>query len=311
MSTGHGIHNGKAASANDAGRRPIYVIVTPVRNEEQFLRDTIASVTAQTVLPAEWIIVDDGSSDRTWDIIQEASSRHAWIRGAKRGDRGFRHSGAGVVEAFYDGYDILSNTGWEFLVKLDGDLSFAPDYFEQCFRRFESNSKLGIGGGLICAAINGDLVPESKYDPGFHVRGATKIYRRQCWDQIGGLLRSPGWDGMDEIRANMFGWTTGTFCELKVRHFRPAGMAYGRWKDWVKGGRGNYIAGYHPLFMLAKSVRRVGIRPYGIASLGLLVGYFGGYVKRTPRVPDDRAIAYIRQQQINRLLGRKSIWSNP
>jgi glycosyltransferase involved in cell wall biosynthesis len=266
-------------------------------------------VAGQTLPPIEWVIIDDGSSDGTWEILQEAASRHSWIHPVKRADRGFRHSGAGVVDAFYDGLEALNRTDWHFLVKLDGDLSFAADYFAGCLGRFEQDPKLGIGGGLICAAVNGAMVAESRFDPAFHVRGATKIYRRACWDAIGGLLRCPGWDGMDEIKANMLGWRTATFPEFKVRHFRPAGLAYGRWKDWVKGGRGNYIAGYHPLFMVAKSLRRFGIKPYGIASFGLLTGYFGSCLKREPRIADPRAVRYIRQQQINRLLGRKSIWS--
>jgi poly-beta-1,6-N-acetyl-D-glucosamine synthase len=286
-----------------------YLLITPVRNEEEFLQQTINSVASQTLCPVEWIIVDDGSSDGTWRIMLEAASQHNWIKPFRRADRGFRHSGAGVVEAFYDGYHAITRPDWQFLVKLDGDLSFNSAYFADCLMQFERDPKLGIGGGLICAWVNGELAPESRFDPKFHVRGATKIYRRACWEAIGGLVRSPGWDGMDEIKANMLGWRTATFPDLKVRHFRPAGLAYGRWKDWVKGGRGNYITGYHPLFMLAKSIRRLGIKPYGLASLGLLTGYFSGYVRRIPRVADPATINYIRQQQINRLLGRKSIWS--
>lgn len=286
-----------------------YVIVTPVRNEEKFINTTIESVSAQTVLPRQWVIVDDGSTDQTWAMLQAQAQRHSWIRPVKRADRGFRHSGAGVVEAFYDGFDRLECSDWQFLVKLDGDVSFEPNYFAECFARFDRAPKLGIGGGLICALANGDLVPESKYDPAFHVRGATKIYRRECWDAIGGILRAPGWDGMDEIKANMLSWETATFPELKIRHYRPAGLATGRWKDWVKGGKGNYIAGYHPLFMIAKSLRRFTLHPIGLATLGLLTGYFGCWIKREPKIADEKTVSYIREQQLNRLLGKKSIWT--
>lgn len=285
-----------------------YVIITPVRNEEAYIRETINSVGGQTVLPAEWVVIDDGSSDRTWSILQEAASRYAWLRPVKRPDRGFRYSGRGVVEAFYDGLAHLTHSEWDFLVKLDGDLSFEPTYFCNCLQKFKVDQELGIGGGLICALIDGVLVPESRLDPAFHVRGATKIYRRACWEAIGGLLRSPGWDGIDEVKANMLGWRTATFGDVKVRHYRPAGLATGRWQDWVKGGRGNYMAGYHPVFMLAKALRRVFLRPYGLATVGLLAGFIGSYVKREPRITDERTVKYLRQQQVNRLLGRASIW---
>jgi poly-beta-1,6-N-acetyl-D-glucosamine synthase len=131
---------------------------------------------------------------------------------------------------------------WEFVLKLDADLSFEPDYFANCFAEFDKDPKLGIGGGNICSLVAGALESESKADPKFHVRGAVKIYRRTCWDQIGGIVRGPCWDSIDELHANMLGWTTRTFPGLKVHHHRPAGQAFGKWKDWVKGGRGNYVS---------------------------------------------------------------------
>ena len=153
-----------------------YVVVTPVRDEEKHLEATIASVSAQTLRPQEWVIVNDGSTDRTGEIIDRNAAQSPWIRGVHRPNRGYRKSGGGVVEAFYAGYDSLKCDTWDFIVKLDGDLSFSPDYFERCFEYFNEQPRLGIGGGDIYHELGGELRLEA--NPKFHIRGATKIYRK-------------------------------------------------------------------------------------------------------------------------------------
>lgn len=288
-----------------------YVVISPVRNEEKYLPGTISCMAASSVLPRQWIIINDGSTDGTAALLEEAARQFPWITLLHRGDRGFRQAGTGVIEAFYHGYSAIKSPDWEFLVKLDGDLSFSKDYFEKCFKNFAAEPKLGIAGGTICNERKGELEPESKIDPIFHVRGATKIYRKQCWDQIGGLIQAPGWDTVDEVKANMLGWNTRTFPEIRLIHHRIAGAAYGRWNNWVKGGRAAYISGYHPVFMLLKSCRRLFEQPYFIGGCGLLFGFLQGYCKRLQRVPDRDLVRYFRQQQINRLLRRPSLWTGP
>ena len=169
-----------------------YVIITPARDEEKYIEGTIRSVIQQTILPAEWVIVDDGSKDRTSEILERYSTQFTWIHPVNRADRGYRKSGGGVVDAFYEGYGELTTTDWDFIVKLDADLVFGNEYFEDCFKKFIENPKIGIGGGTIYSNINGKYVKENC--PPFHVRGATKIYRRDCWSAIGDLIRAPGWD---------------------------------------------------------------------------------------------------------------------
>jgi glycosyltransferase involved in cell wall biosynthesis len=288
--------------------KPRYIIITPARNEDKFLPGTIDSIASQTVRPVRWIIVNDGSTDATGKISDEATERHDWIEVIHRKDRGFRRAGGGVMEAFYDAMKLVEGVSWQYLVKLDGDVTLAPDYFEACFNQFAADSKLGVGGGLVCNVINGEVQPESKIDPAFHVRGATKIYRRQCWDDIGGLVRATGWDTLDEFKANMMGWTSRTFPEIKLIHHRPAGGAYGTWPNWVKNGHANYVAGYHPLFMMVKCAKRVFNKPYFIGATGLAAGYFGGYLKRVPQIDDVRLINYLRREQMKRLLWRSSLW---
>jgi glycosyltransferase involved in cell wall biosynthesis len=250
--------------------------------------------------------VNDGSTDRTGEIIEEYACKYPWISSVHRKDRGFRKTGGGIIEAFYAGFDALASKDWDFMCKLDGDLSFGQDYFEKCFEHFQRDHKLGIGGGFLYYIKEGKKVLEQC--PLFHVRGGVKIYRRACWDALGGLWVGPSSDTVDEVKANMLGWTSRSFPELLLQHHRPTGAAYGLWGAEVKNGRGDYVCGYHPLFEIAKCLYRLSQRPYIIGSLALLYGYVTGYLKQVPRVDDPEMIRFLRRQQINRLLGRDSIW---
>ncbi len=285
---------------------PPYVIITPVRDEEAYLSSTIDSVARQTFRPKEWVIVNDGSTDGTGSLIDEAAVKYPWIRPVHRTNRGFRKSGGGVVEAFNDGYRALEYQDWDFIVELDGDLSFEPEYFEKCFEHFGRDQKLGLGGGSIYHIVNGKQLLESC--PAFHVRGATKIYRRACWQGLGGLLPAPGWDTLDEVKAQMQGWHTRTFPELILTHHRRTGAADGTWGSLIKNGRANYISGYHPLFMAAKCLSRLVRRPFVVGSAALAYGFLSGYLKRMQQVDDPALIRYLRAQQVARLLGRETIW---
>jgi glycosyltransferase involved in cell wall biosynthesis len=283
-----------------------YVIITPVRDEEEYLEFTLKSVAAQTTPPTEWVIVNDGSTDGTREIIERYAREFTWIRPLHLANRGFRKSGGGVMEAFYAGYDSLQTRDWEFLVKLDGDLSFPSDYFEKMFGKFHVQPRLGIGGGTLYHMIDGKMHVEEV--PRFHVRGATKIYRRECWEAFGGLRRAPGWDIIDEAKANMLGWETQSFPDLHLVHHRFTGGADGSWRNAVKNGRAYYFAGYHPVFMAAKCVYRLFRRPYLVEAVGSMWGFLTSYLKRLPQVNDRAMIQYLRREQIKRLLGRETIW---
>lgn len=283
-----------------------YVVITPARDEEAHIGETIQSMANQTIRPVEWIIVNDGSTDKTGEIIDQAAAKYSWIRPLHRGNRGFRKAGGGVVEAFDFGLKSKKTPDWHYIVKLDGDLSFDPTYFEECFRRFEENPKLGVAGGTICYVENGKKVFE--VNPTFHVRGATKIYRRECWEAIGGFWPAPGWDTYDEVKANRLGWTSQTFPELHLVHHRHTGAADGQWKNLVKNGRANYVCGYHPLFMISKCAVRLLKTPVLMGSVALMYGFLSGYWKGIPQVDDTETIRYLRQQQFNRLIGKPSIW---
>lgn len=283
-----------------------FAVITPVRDEEKYIQATIECMLRQTVLPVEWMIVDDGSTDQTGVVIDRYAAKHPWVRVIHRANRGFRKSGGGVMEAFRDGYDALITPDWDFIVKFDGDLSFSPNYFEKCFEYFEKDPKLGIGGGEIHHEIAGQMKLEE--NPRFHVRGATKIYRRACWEAIGGLWPAPGWDTIDEVKANMLGWKTYAFPDLLLRHHRFTGSEEGLLRDRVKHGVACYVSGYHPLYVAASCVRRLTQKPYVIGSVGMMYGFLKAYVSRQPRLEDRSYLAYIRDQQLRRLCGMQTIW---
>jgi glycosyltransferase involved in cell wall biosynthesis len=283
-----------------------YVIITPVRDEERHVEATIECVLRQTVQPEEWIIVDDGSTDQTGTVVDRYAAQYPWIRVVHRGNRGFRKSGGGVMEAFYDGYNSRKCDDWDFLVKLDGDLTFAPDYFQMCFEHFRQEPRLGIGGGEIYHTVRGKLKVEAV--PKFHVRGATKIYRRACWAAIGGLFSAAGWDTIDEVKANMLGWDTYSFRELHLVHHRLTGSGDGFLRAPVKYGSICFVCGYHPLYVLARCLYRSVRKPYILGSLAILFGFLKSFFMRTPKVNDEQLIRYLRNQQLRRLCGMQTIW---
>jgi len=230
-----------------------FVIITPVRDEEQFLPVTIKCMLEQSVLPAEWIIVNDGSKDKTQDIIESAAENTAFIKSVSLDDRGFRKPGSGVVRAFYQGFVQIQNQDYDVVAKFDGDLEFPPNTLEEIAHAFEIDPKFGITGCTryekkgVDSAFRKVLVPK-----GF-VGGPTKFYRRKCFEEIGGLIERAGWDGVDTIKANMKGWKTGELDSLKILHLKPTGTAKG--EGMVKacqkyGDVSYYMGGYVWYFIL-------------------------------------------------------------
>jgi glycosyltransferase involved in cell wall biosynthesis len=283
-----------------------YVIITPARNEELYIEETIKSVINQSVRPLEWIIVNDGSTDGMPAIISEYARKYDWINLVNMQDRGFRSPGAGVMEAFYSGYSELSSTDWDYIVKLDADLKFDRDYFEKCLWKFRKNPDLGIGGGSISSYDGKGFIVDKA--PRFHVRGATKIYRKECWQDIQGLIVERGWDTIDELKANMLGWKTESFPDISLVQSRKTGHEQGALKDQFKNGFANYITCYHPLFMITKCLYRLFRKPYIIGSLSLFAGYVYGFVTRKKILQDKELIRYIRSQQLRKLTLRKTLW---
>jgi glycosyltransferase involved in cell wall biosynthesis len=258
---------------------------------------------AQTVRPDQWIIVDDGSTDDTAEIAQEYIERHAWIKRVTLPVQGSRERGARVVRVFYEGYRHV-DAQHDFIVKLDSDLSFAPDYFERLLGKFAEDSRLGIAGGGFVIPVGDEWRTERV--PVDHVRGATKVYRKACFDEIGGLPLVNGWDSIDEWRAQMKGWKTRSYNELTVHHLRPTGAAAGKWGGSVQAGEFAFFLGYPWFVILGRSLYRGLIeRPPLVEGMGIFWGYLRSWLARKPQFDDPEVIAYMRRKQMRRVM---SLW---
>jgi len=286
--------------------RPRFVVVTPLRDELERLPGLVQSLLAQTLRPDLWVLANDGSTDGSGDWIDTFAASHPdWVKAVHCVDRGYR-AGGGGVHAFWEGQQAAADVKWDFLVNLDADLTLPPDYFERCLGEFARDPELGIGGGIILNRIGGRLVPE-RLAP-YHVRGATKIYRRACWEAIGGVHRRNGWDTIDEVKAQHLGFGTRTFEHIRLVQERFTGNGLGQWSNWAKNGRACFALGYHPLFFIARCVRKLATWPPGLASLGLARGYVGAAFTGTERIPEPEAIRFMRREQLRSLMGQPSKW---
>jgi poly-beta-1,6-N-acetyl-D-glucosamine synthase len=256
-----------------------YVIISPVRNEEKFLKLTVDSMINQTILPVEWIMVNDGSTDRTEEMINEYTLQYSWIKLMTLTDRGYYFPGTGVVNVFKKGYEKIENQDWDFLVKLDVDLAFEPDYFETIFNRFQTNPKLGIASGCTFLPKNNHWVQE--FFQKDHPMGASKVYKRECWEKIGGMKPIPGWDLADLLGAQMNGYETSLFTDLEVKHYRPTGSRReGLWAPKFLQGRFEYKHGYSFGYTLLKALYNTFSKPIIIGSIAKVCGYIYAYWKK-------------------------------
>ena len=256
------------------GAKPRMVFISPVRNEEDYLELTIKAMVSQTVQPVEWIIVDDGSTDSTRDIVNKYIPENKWIRLVEKPDRGARSVGPGVVEAFYFGYDQIQTKDYDFVCKMDGDIDFKDRYFERLLEYFEKDPRLGAASGKPYLEVGDRLVPERKSDE--MVAGMINFYRRECFEDVGGFVREVHWDGIVFHMARIKGWRTGSFDHPDMRfiHKRVMGSSHqGIWTGRLRWGRGQWFMGTHPLYLLAITTYRLMERPFFLGGLGIFCGY--------------------------------------
>jgi len=249
-----------------------YVIVSPAKDEESYIEFTIQSVIKQSIKPVLWVIVDDGSKDKTPEIVRHWSDVYSFIQLLRNPGNGDRQPGARVVRAFNYGYKVAKAIPHDLVVKLDCDLSFEADYFEKILKRFQENKQLGIASGVYFERNKNGLWEEIQM-PWYHAAGACKVVRRTCFEEIGGFIAAAGWDTLDEIRAMTKGWHTGHFRDLEIKHHKAEGSGIGIIKTSIMHGEIFYRLGGNKLFLLAKSLRRMTKKPYVTAGLALIWGY--------------------------------------
>ncbi len=283
-----------------------HIVITPAHNEEALISHVIESMTAQTSLPELWVVVDDHSTDGTAHLVDAAAERHRWIRRVVPTKKGSRVVGSHVARLFLWGLEQATTSAaidfgsdWDFVSKIEADLTLPPEYFEQVLSAMRSNDRLGIAGGSCVERRNGRWVEEKV--PEEHTRGALKTYRRACYNDIGGVRPVNGWDGIDGVYARMRGWETQSYPDLKVRHHRPTGTYRGVLRGRFLAGQFAHYLGYHPLFMAARMLRRTVSRPYVVGGLALGAGYLADAVRRLPMYDDEEMVDFLRQEQLGKL----------
>ena len=287
------------------GRR--YCLVTPCRNEAQYIRTTLETTCGQTAPPALWVIVDDGSTDETPQILQEFADRHDYIKIVRREDRGVRAVGPGVIEAFYDGLSHIDLDEFDFVTKFDGDLELPPRYFERTMELMEADPYLGnLSGKLFERLPDGSFFEERTGDE--NAVGPIKFYRVKCFKSIGGFVREVAWDGIDGHICRLNGWIAKSVHapELQIVHLRPMGSSQQNIRiGRVRWGRGKYFMGSAWYYVVASAIYRSLEPPYLMGGLGILWGYFKAMVTGHPRYQNPEYRRYLRRFERAQLLRGK------
>jgi glycosyltransferase involved in cell wall biosynthesis len=284
--------------------KPRFVLVTPARDEAVGIAETILSVIGQSMPPLRWVIVDDGSIDGTAALVNRCIANVKWITLVSRDSAAQPSDFASKVHAVRIGVRELDGTDYDFIGMLDADISLEADYFERLFQAFDECPGLGIAGGQVIEAYDGQVVPQRI--SANSVAGGVQMFRRQAFEDIGGLrpMRLGGEDSVAEILARMHRWEVATLFHLKVRHHgRTLAGSARPMTAWFARGRVNRSLGYSPLFQLSVSAYRAAVQPpYVISGLAMLAGYASAALRRDARALDPDAIAFLRAEQRRRLL---------
>jgi biofilm PGA synthesis N-glycosyltransferase PgaC len=274
-----------------------YAVITPARNEADHLPRLAACLTAQSMRPTVWLVVDNGSTDETVAVVRALEREHPWVRLVTAPDPGGLVRGAPIVRAFHAGIDALERKP-DVVVKLDADVSMEPSYFERLLDAFAADPRLGMASGSAYAEENG--VWRQQFMTRTSVWGASRAYRWACLESVLPLEERMGWDGIDEFKANVRGWRTTTILDLPFRHHRREGERDGaRWRAWAAQGQLGHYMGYRISYLALRALYRARREP---AALAILWGYARAAAAREPRCPDADVRAYLRSQQTLRAL---------
>jgi poly-beta-1,6-N-acetyl-D-glucosamine synthase len=293
-----------APAVSSGGMKPgrlSYVLITPARNEVAFIEKTLQSVVAQSVMPLRWVIVSDGSTDGTDQLVEKYSVLHPWIelvRTPERKERNF----AGKVQAFNAGYARVQDVKYDCIGSIDADLSFDSDFFSFLMQKLQEDPKLGLVGTRW-------LENNESYDYRFvsleHVSGLCQFFRRACFEQIGGYtpVRGGGIDVLAVLNARMKGWKTRTFTEKHSVHHKPMGSSKGDGgvKAKFRYGEKDYSLGGHPLWEVFRCVYQMRYKPYVLSGMAMLAGYTWSMIRRLPRPISPELMALRRKEEMARL----------
>lgn len=278
-----------------------YVVITPARNEAAYIRFTLESMVRQTIPPVKWVIVSDGSTDGTDELVAKYADACDWIEFVRMPEREERHF-AGKVHAFNAGYARIRELNYDIVGNLDADISFGPDHFEFLLARFAENPSLGVAG----TAFVEDLSVVYNYDVVNieHVSGQCQLFRRACFEEIGGYvpIKGGGVDLTAVTTARMKGWKTRTFPEKTFIHHRKMGTGAGTLlRSRFRFGKQDYYLGGHPLWEIFRSLYHMKNEPYILGGVYLLSGYVWAFLCRAKRPISAELVAFRRKEQMQRL----------
>lgn len=280
---------------------PPYVLITPARDEEAFIEKTIESMIRQTVLPLKWVIVDDGSTDRTVEIVEPYLEGYTWIDLIRRPPRKERNF-AGKVNAFNEGLERLHDLPFTFVGNLDADISFDPDHFEFLLQKLQEDKTLGVVGTAYTQE-DWDSMKDS-FEGQASVHGACQLFRYQCFLELGGYRANPagGVDWIAVTTARMLGWKTRNYPERRFHHYRTMGTAershLGAAFDY---GTKDYLLGGSPVWELFRSGYRMTKKPILLGGIALMLGYCWAAVRRVERPISRELIRFHRSEQMKKL----------
>ena len=284
------------------GQTAEYCLMTAAYNEEENIARTIESVLSQTLLPKRWVIVSDGSVDRTDEIINAYAEKHTFIRFLRMKRAPGRSFGRKVL-ALRAGGELLEDLEFDFIGNLDADVSVQPTYFEDLIARFDSTSSLGIVGGFVCEESDGEF-RSRRANRVYSVAHAAQLVRRECYEAIGGyaVLEYGGEDWHAQVSAQIKGWTVAAFPELKILHHRHTGEADNLVRHKFRQGRMDYSFGSHALFEVLKCLQRMPEKPFIIGGSARLIGFLWAYIRRDQRPVSDEFVAFLRKEQRHKML---------
>jgi poly-beta-1,6-N-acetyl-D-glucosamine synthase len=279
-----------------------YVLVTAAYNEENYIENLIKSVVAQVHRPMSWVIVSDGSTDRTDEIVNEYARLHDFIhlyRITEDHPRNF----VAQVHAINAGFAELRTRDFEFIGNLDSDITLDPTYFSELLARFELDPRLGLAGGYICEVDRGKFRCRRSNSP-LSVAHAIQLFRRECFEQIGGVYVPMPYGGPDwqaEVNARLHSWKVQAFTDLSVYHHRPTGAAAGLLKTSYREGLMDHSLGSHPYFELFRVARRLREKPYVLGAMVRLWAFIAASVRRSTRPVSGDFIEFLRKYELTRL----------
>jgi len=275
-----------------------YLLISPCRDEAQYMRQTLDTVVAQTALPEKWIIVDDGSTDDTPEILAGYAAKHSWITIVTRSNRGHRAVGPGVVDAFYAGYQTINPSDFEFVCKLDLDLRLPPKYFEILMQRMHANPRIATCSGKAYVEKGTRLVNEGHGDE--TSLGMTKFYRVSAFTAVGGFVREVMWDGIDCHRCRMIGLIACSWDdpELRFVHLRPMGSSQQSiYVGRMRHGYGQYFMGTGFLYILASAIKKIPEKQFLLGAVAMMWGWIKSALQQQPRYNDPDFRKFLRAYQ--------------